>query len=108
MKKCLFLLAAALFLSASPSAEAATGRVALASDCYVVVRRDPAYLERYTGARMYPFLPGGLRPGDAVSGMENTWGRQTWTARGKELTVGVEKWDVPAEEAMEYFPKNVR
>ncbi len=94
--------------SAGSSAEAATGTVAMASDYYVVVRLDPSYLHRYTGARMYPFLPGGLRTGDAVSGIERTWGRQTWTVRGKELTVGVEKWDVPAEEAMEYFSKNAR
>ena len=108
MKKFFTLCAVLPFLISAAPADAATGRVMLASDYYVVVQLDPSYLDRYTGARMYSFLPGGVRAGDRVSGIENTWGRQTWTVDGHELSVGVDKWDVPAEEAMAYFSENTR
>ncbi len=108
MKKFLALCAAAVMLAAAAPADAATGRVMLANDYYVVVQTDPSYLDRYTGARLYSFLPAGLREGTRVSGIESTWGRQTWIIDGQEIDVDVDKWDVPAEEAMEYFSKNSR
>lgn len=108
MKKFLALCAAAVMLAAAAPADAATGRVMLANDYYVVVQTDPSYLDRYTGARLYSFLPAGLREGTRVSGIESTWGRQTWIIDGQEIDVDVDKWDVPAEEAIEYFSKNSR
>lgn len=108
MKKFLALCAAAVMLAAAAPADAATGRVMLANDYYVVVQTDPSYLDRYTGARLYSFLPAGLREGTRVSGIESTWGHQTWIIDGQEIDVDVDKWDVPAEEAIEYFSKHSR
>ncbi len=109
MKKFLALCAAAVMIAAaSPAAEAASGRVMLVNDYYLVVQVEPSYLDRYTGARMYSFLPRGVRTGDRVDGIENTWGRQTWTIGGHELRVGVDEYDMDADEAMEYFSKHSR
>lgn len=108
MKKLFSLCATLLLLAAAAPADAATGRVMLANDYYVVVQTDPSYLDRYTGARLYSFLPAGLREGTRVSGIESTWGHQTWIIDGQEIDVDVDKWDVPAEEAIEYFSKNSR
>lgn len=108
MKKFFTLCAVLPFLISAAPADAASGRVMLANDYYVVVQTDPSYLDRYTGARLYSFLPAGLREGARVSGIESTWGRQTWIIGGQEVSVGVDKWDVPAEEAIEYFSKNSR
>lgn len=74
MKKLFSLCATLLLLAAAAPADAATGRVMLANDYYVVVQTDPSYLDRYTGARLYSFLPAGLREGTRVSGIESTWG----------------------------------
>lgn len=108
MKKFLVLCAAAVMIAASAPAEAASGRVMLANDYYVVVQVDPSYLDRYTGARLYSFLPAGLREGTRVSGIESTWGRQTWTVGGQEISVGVDEYDMTADEAIEYFSKHSR
>lgn len=108
MKKFFTLCAVLPFLISAAPADAASGRVMLANDYYVVVQTDPSYLDRYTGARLYSFLPAGLREGARVSGIESTWGRQTWIVGGHEIDVDVDKWDVPAEEAIEYFSKNSR
>lgn len=106
MKKFLALCAAAVMLAAAAPADAATGRVMLANDYYVVVQTDPSYLDRYTGARLYSFLPAGLREGTRVSGIEYTWGRQTWTVGGQEISVGVDEYDMDADEAIEYFSQH--
>lgn len=108
MKKFLALCAAAVMLAAAAPADAASGRVMLANDYYVVVQTDPSYLDRYTGARLYSFLPAGLREGTRVSGIESTWGRQTWTVSGQEISVGVDEYDMTADEAIEYFSKHSR
>lgn len=108
MKKFLALCAAAVLLAVAASADAASGRVMLANDYYVVVQTDPSYLDRYTGARLYTFLPAGLREGTRVSGIESTWGRQTWTVGGQEISVGVDEYDMTADEAIEYFSKHSR
>lgn len=108
MKKFFTLCAVLPFLISAAPADAASGRVMLANDYYVVVQTDPSYLDRYTGARLYSFLPAGLREGARVSGIESTWVRQTWIVGGHEISVGVDEWDVPAEEAIEYFSKNSR
>lgn len=108
MKKFLALCAAAVMLAAAAPADAATGRVMLANDYYVVVQTDPSYLDRYTGARLYSFLPAGLREGTRVSGIESTWGRQTWIVGGQEISVGVDEYDMTADEAIEYFSKHSR
>ena len=108
MKKFLALCAAAVLLAVAASADAASGRVMLANDYYVVVRTDPSYLDRYTGARLYSFLPAGLREGARVSGIESTWGRQTWIVGGHEISVGVDEYDMTADKAMEYFSKHSR
>lgn len=106
MKKFLALCAAAVMLAAAAPADAATGRVMLANDYYVVVQTDPSYLDRYTGARLYSFLPAGLRAGTRVSGIESTWGRQTWIVGGQEISVGVDEYDMDADEAIEYFSQH--
>lgn len=106
MKKFLVLCAAAVLLAAAAPADAATGRVMLANDYYVVVQTDPSYLDRYTGARLYSFLPAGLREGTRVSGIESTWGRQTWIVGGQEISVGVDEYDMDADEAIEYFSQH--
>ncbi len=106
MKKFLALCAAAVMLAAAAPADAATGRVMLANDYYVVVQTDPSYLDRYTGARLYSFLPAGLREGTRVSGIESTWGRQTWIVGGQEISVGVDEYDMDADEAIEYFSQH--
>lgn len=108
MKKLFSLCATLLLLAAAAPADAATGRVMLANDYYVVVQTDPSYLDRYTGARLYSFLPAGLREGTCVSGIESTWGRQTWTVGGQEISVGVDEYDMTADEAIEYFSKHSR
>ena len=108
MKKFLALCASAVMIATAAPAEAASGRVMLANDYYVVVQTDPSYLDRYTGARLYSFLPAGLREGTRVSGIESTWGRQTWTAGGQEISVGVDEYDMTADEAIEYFSKHSR
>ena len=69
---------------------------------------DPSYLDRYTAGRLISFPSSDLYAGDPVSGIESTWGHQTWIIDGQEIDVDVDKWDVPAEEAMEYFSKNSR
>lgn len=111
MKKMLALALAVLsvlcLFPAAP-ADAATGRVKLISDFYIVVQTDPSYLERYTAGRMISFPSSDLYAGDPVSGIESTWGHQTWIIDGQEIDVDVDKWDVPAEEAMEYFSKHSR
>ena len=99
MKKFLALCAAAVLLAAAAPADAASGRVMLANDYYV---------DRFTGARLYSFLPAGLREGTRVSGIESTWGRQTWTVGGQEISVGVDEYDMTADEAIEYFSKHSR
>lgn len=96
-----------LFPAASP-AKAATGHVKLISDFYIVVQTEPSYLERYTAGRLISFPSSDLYTGDPVSGIESTWGHQTWIIDGQEIDVDVDKWDVPAEEAIEYFSKNSR
>lgn len=106
MKKFLVLCAAAVLLAAAAPADAATGRVMLANDYYVVVQTDPSYLDRYTGARLYTFLPAGLRECARVSGIESTWGRQTWIVGGQEISVGVDEYDMDADEAIEYFSQH--
>lgn len=108
MKKLFSLCATLLLLAAAAPADAATGRVMLANDYYVVVQTDPSYLDRYTGARLYSFLPAGLREGTRVSGIESTWGRQTWIVGGQEISVGVDEYDMTADEAIEYFSKHSR
>lgn len=108
MKKFLALCAAAVMLAAAAPADAATGRVMLANDYYVVVQTDPSYLDRYTAGRLISFPSSDLYAGDPVSGIESTWGHQTWIIDGQEIDVDVDKWDVPAEEAMEYFSKHSR
>lgn len=96
-----------LFPAAAP-AEAATGHVKLISDFCIVVQTEPSYLERYTAGRLISFPSSDLYTGDPVSGIESTWGHQTWIIDGQEIDVDVDKWDVPAEEAIEYFSKNSR
>lgn len=108
MKKFFTFCAVLPFLISAAPADAASGRVMLANDYYVVVQTDPSYLNRYTGARLYSFLPAGLREGARVSGIESTWGRQTWIVGGHEISVGVDEYDMTAEEAIEYFSKNSR
>lgn len=108
MKKFFTLCAVLPFLISAAPADAASGRVMLANDYYVVVQTDPSYLDRYTGARLYSFLPAGLREGARVSGIESTWGRQTWIIGGHEISVGVDEYDMTAEEAIEYFSKHSR
>lgn len=95
-------------LTSSAGTDDVTGRVMLANDYYVVVQTDPSYLDRYTGARLYSFLPAGLREGTRVSGIESTWGRQTWIVGGQEISVGVDEYDMTADEAIEYFSKHSR
>ena len=108
MKKFFTLCAVLPFLISAAPADAASGRVMLANDYYVVVQTDPSYLERYTAGRLISFPSSDLYTGDPVSGIESTWGHQTWIIDGQEIDVDVDKWDVPAEEAMEYFSKNSR
>lgn len=108
MKKFFTLCAVLPFLISAAPADAATGRVMLASDYYVVVQLDPSYLDRYTAGRLISFPSSDLYAGDPVSGIESTWGHQTWIVGGQEIDVDVDKWDVPAEEAIEYFSKNSR
>ena len=90
MKKFFTLCAVLPFLISAAPADAASGRVMLANDYYVVVQTDPSYLDRYTAGRLISFPSSDLYAGDPVSGVD------------------VDKWDVPAEEAMEYFSKNSR
>lgn len=108
MKKFFTLCAVLPFLISAAPADSASGRVMLANDYYVVVQTDPSYLDRYTGARLYSFLPAGLREGARVSGIESTWGRQTWIVGGHEISVGVDEYDMTADEAIEYFSKHSR
>jgi len=95
-------------LFAPAGALAASGTVALAGNYYAVVLVEPAFLGNYTGARMYSFLPDGLRAGDKISGIENTWGAQVWHAEraGQEIKAGVEKFGMTSEEAIQHFSEN--
>ena len=56
-----------IFPAAVP-ADAASGRVKLISDFYIVVQTDPSYLDRYTAGRLISFPSSDLYAGDPVSG----------------------------------------
>lgn len=108
MKKFLALCAAAVLLAAAAPAEAATGRIKLMNDDYIVVQMDPPSYNRYTGAHMYSALPYNVRNGDRVEGVEEAMKRQVWIIDGREVRVGVEDYAMTADQAMEYFSKHSR
>lgn len=109
MKKFLALCAAAVMIAAAaPAAEAASGRIKLMNDDYIVVQMDPPSYNRYTGARMYSALPYNVRNGDRVEGVEESRRRQVWIIDGREVRVGVDEYAMTAEQAMEYFSKHSR
>ena len=102
------LLSAALSLPAK--AQALEGKVKLTGDSCLIVLLEPAYQERYIGAELRSFGAGTLRQGDSLSGIERSWGPQTWRldryGGSTEIQVYVDKFDMTAAKALDYFAEN--